>query len=320
MDVVSAEATSRTEWPGICSICDGRVSFQSHGPWHRDELLCSDCGSIPRQRALITVLSIVQPDWRDRRIWEVAPAGPASARLQRECHEYVSSHYWPEVPLGTTVDGVRCEDVEHATFGDGSFDLVISSDVFEHVVDVDAGLAEIARVLSPSGLHVWTTPMDRGRERSAARVRRNAATIDHLVLPEYHGNPISPDGALVTFDWGLDLPARVEAASSMSTVIFRVESRRHGLLGEFLEVFVSRKGGDRPVVVDQSQRLVELESETARLADSLAASEARLRDASEAVDASAAALRAVLASRSWRITAPLRSVVAATRRDRGDRR
>jgi SAM-dependent methyltransferase len=59
----------------------------------------------------------------------------------------VSSHYWPDVPPGDLVDGVRCEDIERPTFRDGSFDLVVSSDVFEHIIDVDAALGQIARVL-----------------------------------------------------------------------------------------------------------------------------------------------------------------------------
>jgi hypothetical protein len=45
----------------------------------------------------------------------------------------VSSHYWPDVPPGDLVDGVRCEDIERPIFRDGSFDLVVSSDVFEHI-------------------------------------------------------------------------------------------------------------------------------------------------------------------------------------------
>jgi hypothetical protein len=30
--------------------------------------------------------------------------------------------------------------------------------------------------------------------------------IRHLTEPEYHGNPISGDGSLVTFHYGYDLP------------------------------------------------------------------------------------------------------------------
>ncbi len=43
-------------------------------------------------------------------------------------------------------------------FADGSFDLVLSFDVFEHIPDSDAHLAEIRRVLRPGGYYLMQTP------------------------------------------------------------------------------------------------------------------------------------------------------------------
>jgi SAM-dependent methyltransferase len=233
---------ARRSWPGWCPLCERPVTFRSYGTWHRDELLCGRCRSIPRHRALIEVLTLVRPHWRSQRIWEIAPAGPASQKLRAECAAYVGSHYWPNVPVGTIVDGNRCEDLEHPTFGDGSFDIIVSSDVLEHIVDVDAAHAQIARVLADGGVHVWTAPQYRELETSRPRVRRSAAGLEHLQPAEYHGDPVCDDGALVTFDWGRDLPDRVEQASGLTTSVVRLESRGHGLLGDFLEVFVSQRG------------------------------------------------------------------------------
>ena len=152
--------------------------FTSHGSWHRDHLVCESCGSIPRQRALVSVLSIVRPDWRRLRMWELAPAGPASLKLQRENETYIGSHFWPGVQPGSLVDGVRCEDVERPTLDDRSIDVVVSSDVFEHVVDVDVALAQVGRVLADGGIHVWTTPQYRERRSSEPRVRRVGDCLD----------------------------------------------------------------------------------------------------------------------------------------------
>ena len=68
---------------------------------------------------MMIVLSMVRPDWRRARLWDIAPSGPASARLKRECPAYLETHYWPDIAPGTIVDGIRCEDLEHPSLLDG---------------------------------------------------------------------------------------------------------------------------------------------------------------------------------------------------------
>jgi SAM-dependent methyltransferase len=299
---VNDRADRPNEWPGYCAICEGGVVFRSYGPWHRDQLVCTACGSIPRQRALVSVLSVVKPDWRGLRIWEVAPAGPASDKLKMECDLYISSQFWPDVAPGTIIDGVRCEDIERPTLGDASVDIVISSDVFEHIIDVDAALAQVARVLGPEGVHIWTTPQYRKRDISAPRVRRSDSSLEYLVTPEYHGDPVNPDGALVTYDWGLDLPDRVAAVAGMWTTNFRLESRVHGLLGEFLEVFVSHRGPEARIAFDGGRSGLEPADDLGRIQDALLICRQTVL--------------ALQSSRSWRVTGPLRRLASAFRHER----
>ncbi len=289
-----------SEWSGWCAVCESDVTFREYGPWHRDELVCTTCGSIPRQRAIMTVLSLVRPDWRRERIWELAPAGPASAKLQKECHEYLASQYWPDVPPGALVDGVRCEDLERPTLADNSMDVIVSSDVFEHIIDVEAAHAQIARVLDGGGIHVWTTPQYREMDASRPRVRRSSSGLEYLEPAQYHGDPVCASGALVTYDWGRDLPDRVMAASGMWTAVFRIESRTHGLSGEFLEVFVSHGGVPVGLAPEAHSALQTNIDDVQRARGELMARENEL-----------AVLRA---SRSWRLTAPLRSVAGTVRR------
>src|SRR6185295_2449287 len=59
-----------------------------------------------------------------------------------------------EKGLGT----VRQGDVCRMPFADGSFDLVLATDIIEHVDDDLQALKEIARVLAPSGQALITVP------------------------------------------------------------------------------------------------------------------------------------------------------------------
>lgn len=49
-------------------------------------------------------------------------------------------------------------DAERLPFADGTFDVVVSSDVIEHLPDVEAHVAEVARVLAPEGRYYLKTP------------------------------------------------------------------------------------------------------------------------------------------------------------------
>ena len=57
---------------------------------------------------------------------------------------------------------VFCGELEKAGYSDGHFDVVIASEVVEHVRDPKAIFGEIARVLRPGGLLWATTPHGRG--------------------------------------------------------------------------------------------------------------------------------------------------------------
>ena len=55
-------------------------------------------------------------------------------------------------------EGKQCDITEGIPYPDETFELVFASEVIEHVVDTEAFLAEICRVLRPSGRLVLSTP------------------------------------------------------------------------------------------------------------------------------------------------------------------
>lgn len=226
---------------GYCPICERSTLFVETRSWLRDHYLCWRCRSIPRQRALASALERFRPAWRDESLHESSPAGPISDFLGRNAGSYSSSHYFEDVPRGETRDGHRSEDLSRMTFEEESFDVFVTLDVFEHVMEPAPAFREIARVLKPGGMHVFTMPWYPELASTVQRAAVEDGRVVHLQEPVYHGNPIDDGGSLVTFDWGLDFPAFIAESSGMATVAYRQRDRSLGLDGEFLEVFVSRK-------------------------------------------------------------------------------
>jgi SAM-dependent methyltransferase len=230
---------------GRCPICETDVTFVAENLWFRDYLLCSQCLSIPRERAVFHVLNSLRPNWRSLAIHESSPSDRATSRkLRMEAPGYVATQFDPNIPLGSVHPtlGYRCENLAAQTFPDASFDVIVTQDVFEHLLDPAGSIRDIARTLRPGGVHVCSVPIVRKWESSRTRAMLNAdGTIKHLLPAEYHGNPVDDAGSLVTTDWGYDIGAFFLEHSGMHTIIMQIDNINIGIRAEYIEILVSQK-------------------------------------------------------------------------------
>ena len=238
--VESANPAAHARHKGYCPICEREVYFEIEGSWLRDQYRCEGCRSIPRWRALMAVIAEICPEWRQLKIHESSPGGPLSDKLAKECPGYLASHFFPGIPGGQIHRGFRCEDLMAQTFAEGSFDLVITSDVFEHLPLVSAAVREIIRTLKAGGAHIFTVPWFRS-QKTLVRAILEGGQIRHLEQPDYHGNPIDENGSLVFTEWGRELPFLLHEWGKSPVVIHTIRDRCLGIDGEFREVFVQQK-------------------------------------------------------------------------------
>lgn len=230
---------------GYCPICEAETTFEAKNAWFRDHLLCMRCGSIPRERALMAVLAERYPHFRHLAIHESSPGDRGvSAKLQSEVKNYSSSQFFPDIEQGDVnqSSGVRCENLECLTFEDEAFDLFLTQDVIEHIFAPEKAFSEIARVLKPGGAHIFTAPLVNKNRKSERRAERTPdGDIAHLFEPEYHGNPIDPEGSLVTMNWGYDIVSVIHEHSGLSSVIIQIDDMERGIRAEFIDVVASFK-------------------------------------------------------------------------------
>jgi SAM-dependent methyltransferase len=227
---------------GYCPCCDKEVFFLGTTPDIRERFKCENCRSSSRERSLILAIQKYFPDWRNLSIHESSPEmRGASLKLSTECKNYIASQYYPDKKFGDTVDGFRNENLEDQTFGDEMFDIVVTMDVMEHVFFPDKAFKEISRTLKKGGAHIFTVPVMNQHFPSEvwSKLGDDGKPV-YLKPPEYHGNPISGEGSLVTMYWGYDILDYIKKSSGLRTIVENLESRENGVIRE-IDVFVSFK-------------------------------------------------------------------------------
>jgi len=229
---------------GYCVTCDSKTTFSSEKEWLRDYYVCVKCGSIPRERALMFCIERYFPNWKELSILESSPAPRgASVKLKKYCRNYIAAHYFPDFPTGEIHhSGFRNENLERLTFANETFDLFITQDVVEHIFDPIKAFSEVGRVLKVGGAHIFSVPLVNKERPSEVLARREGnGNIIYLQEPEYHGNPISEKGSLVTIHWGYDICDFILRHSGLFTTINYIDNLSLGIRAEYIEILVSKK-------------------------------------------------------------------------------
>lgn len=215
---------NQSAYSGLCACCGLHSRFESNHYSFREGYACSHCGASTRYRAQADAIVrcfgrtgadslkqlVLESTFQECRIYEPGVAGPFRKHF-RGLAKYQQSFFWPDVAPGNERDGVRCENLEQLTFNDECFELVISSDIFEHVRKPMLAFEEIHRVLCRGGAHVFTIPVEHPMQNhTVQRVDVSGNEDVHLLTEHYHG-----DGAggrsLVYNDFGADLINQLNA-------------------------------------------------------------------------------------------------------------
>ena len=213
-------------------------------PNWREHLDCRRCGFTNRLRACLHVLYQELSPAADARLYVTEQVTPLFDWIRERHPNAVGSEYLgDDFASGELVKGVRHEDIQNLSFDDEAFDFILSFEVLEHVPREKRALAELARCLSPSGVLVLTAPFHEDRDSHEVRaVLHEDGTVEHLLPPEYHGNPVDPEGGSLCFRYfGWSLMDDLRDAGFAEAEVLFYWSRNLGYLGDTNAIIVARK-------------------------------------------------------------------------------
>ncbi len=247
---------------GLCSVCGHKGEFdRGDHKSLRESYPCPNCRFTVRWRDQAGIITdefgrgqalsldgLVSKGFLNTiSIFEPALRGPFVTRF-KGLPNYTQSYFRPDLPLGEVgEDGIRNEDLTKLSFDEDRFDLIITSDVMEHLPNIEAAFAETLRVLRPGGIHVFSIPNDYPfPDRMEPRVAIKNGQEINLKPPRYHN---SGDGSkcLVYTDYGADISDLIHSLGGRLIVARRSGAHDPGYTNA---TFVMRKvasaGARRP--------------------------------------------------------------------------
>jgi len=181
---------------------------------------CVICGAAPIATSITSVLIKIEPDFKNKKIYELSAGGPFFEFLKRNVEHLTFSEYYDNVNRGDINNGVMCQDVEHLTFDDAQFDICTCTEVFEHVPNDKKGFEEIFRVLKDKGIFIFTVPLQNSAH-TVTRALRKENEIVHVLEPQYHDDSIRGTNKVLVFrDYGHDIASKLIEAGFSRVGIF----------------------------------------------------------------------------------------------------
>lgn len=254
--------------PGLCAVCAKEVPFhmdflyageQGDGarvPNWRERVVCPECGLNNRMRAILHFLTSTIGAGRESSIYITEQATHLYQAFEARFDGTVGSEFLRDgTPRGEcNALGIRNEDATALTFPDERFDCIVTADVLEHIPEYQRALAEFHRCLKPGGHLLVSVPFVLESEETIVRARINeSGEVEHLLPPEYHGDPLDAGGVLCFYHFGWDFIEKLRNAGFRDCALQLYWSDRFGYLGSGQFIISARKPS-RPAWKDSLTR------------------------------------------------------------------
>lgn len=241
---------------GYCYVCGQKTQFYTDFqysfvaedgvrlPNWRERLVCLGCRLNNRMRASIQIFEQeCKPEIKDA-IYITEQTTPLFKWLEKRYKNVVGSEYLGDsIPTGCKNEsGIRNESVLDLSFEDSQFDYILCFDVFEHVPNYQRAFLECFRCLRPRGALLFSVPFNLNSQSNIVRARvKSNGVVEHYLDPEYHGDPLKPDGCLCYYHFGWETLTEMREAGFAEVSCCFYWSKELGYMGGDQFIFIARK-------------------------------------------------------------------------------
>lgn len=216
-EIIKAHAIEKGVIKGVCNISAVETDFNVLSDNLREDIIANVSHSINRHRQIICALSTaifgcpyaslaeiaMHINQRRLKVYSAEANSPLFHFLRENLDSdlFVYSEYFGDgFRSGEIVNDMLHEDLQETSFDDESFDIILTSEVFEHIPDAITAEKEVVRILKPGGIYCFTVPFFPESEHDIV-----LADIDeqgnqrYFAEPQYHGDPIRPDEGILVY-------------------------------------------------------------------------------------------------------------------------
>ena len=153
-----------------CEVCNRATQMtldwknsMTDNPNFRERLICSSCRLNSRSRFMLGMIKRLldeHPKYASLYLYEQVT--PIFLYLKNNLIDEIkitgSEYLGFDKKSGQIINGMKHEDAINLSFASESFDIVLSSEVFEHVPNIEKALAEARRIMKPKGKLLISIP------------------------------------------------------------------------------------------------------------------------------------------------------------------
>lgn len=209
----------------------------------RERVCCPETHHNNRMRAAFQLFDIEMAPYPDIYLCVIGQAGPVYKHFASRYEYTIGCDYFGgAAPRGQPdSSGIRFEDADNLSFLDGTFDAIVSLDVFQYLPQPERAFRECARILKPGGKMMFSSQFNCDARRNVTFADVQDGEIRHIHTPVYHDYPLSSEGVLFCQDFGWEVLDQMRMAGFSDAYAICYQSAEMGYLGDEQFLFFAVK-------------------------------------------------------------------------------